>query len=357
MPNIKKSILIVGATGAAAKRLVDVLLTDTNYHLIGLSRRPNKSLANRSNYSDIHIDLLDESSVFEGLKKIPKITHIFYTARAKHEEGGFESIPENSLMFKNLLLGIDRHLANLQHIHLVQGGKYYGIHLGPYPTPAIEDDTRPKIDNFYYVQEDMLKKFQVGKAWTWSASRPNVICDFSTDRARNLSYLIGLYALVMKEMGLPLYFPGNEGNWNALTEVTDAHHYAKAMIHIATNKSCINQAFNVSNGDIFRWKRIWPSFAEYFSMKVGEVRPLNLFNFMLDKEDMLDALRVRNNLIEFPSDFARKSWAFADFVFAQNYDVISSTTKIRLSGFNEIVDSKNMFIAHFNEYRKNKVFP
>ena len=152
MPNIKKSILIVGATGAAAKRLVDVLLTDTNYHLIGLSRRPNKSLANRSNYSDINIDLLDESSVLEGLKKIPKITHIFYTARAKHEEGGFESIPENSLMFKNLLLGIDRHLANLQHIHLVQGGKYYGIHLGPYPTPAIEDDTRPKIDNFYYVQ-------------------------------------------------------------------------------------------------------------------------------------------------------------------------------------------------------------
>ena len=71
MPNIKKSILIVGATGAAAKRLVDVLLTDTNYHLIGLSRRPNKSLANRSNYSDINIDLLDESSVFEGLKKIP----------------------------------------------------------------------------------------------------------------------------------------------------------------------------------------------------------------------------------------------------------------------------------------------
>ena len=169
----------------------------------------------------------------------------------------------------------------------------------------------------------MLRARQRGQRWTWSASRPNVICDFAPERARNLVPLLGAYAAVMAELSMPLHFPGRPGCWEALTEVTDATHLARAMVFMATDPRAANRAFNVSNGDLFRWKRLWPRLAEHFGMAVGEVRPGLLTQLMADKDPVWQQVVRRHGLVASRLD-DMAVWGFGDFLFRQDYDVVSS---------------------------------
>jgi hypothetical protein len=50
-------------------------------------------------------------------------------------------------------------------------------------------------------------------------------------------------------------------------------------------------------------------------------------------------------------------WAFADFVFAQDYDVVSRTTRLRRAGFSEIMDSEEMVLDHLTRYREARLLP
>lgn len=350
-----RTALIAGATGASAKRLVEVLLADSGWTVIGLSRNPPPA-ASMGRLTFVRADLLDAADATRALRDCTGVTHLFYTARAKHGEGGLESVVENTAMLRNLLDALLPVAHDLQHVHLVEGGKYYGMHLGPYPTPAREDDPRPESPNFYYDQEDILRARQCGQRWTWSASRPNLICDFAPERARNLVPLLGAYAAVMAELSLPLHFPGRAGCWEALTEVTDATHFARAMVFMATDLRAANQAFNVSNGDLFRWKRLWPSLADHFGMAMGEVRPGNLVELMADKDPVWQSVVHRHGLAASRLD-EMAVWEFGDFVFRQNYDVVSSTTRLRQAGFHDMVDTEAMFLGHLARYRKARLLP
>ena len=60
----------------------------------------------------------------------------------------------------------------------------------PPRTPTREDDPRHMPPNFYYNQEDLLRERQAGQAWTWSASRPHFVYDYSPERPRNIVSVI-----------------------------------------------------------------------------------------------------------------------------------------------------------------------
>ena len=347
--------LIVGATGACAKRLVEVLLAEAGWTVIGLARNPPPAAPARG-LTFVRADLLHAATAASALRDCAGVTHVFYTARAEHGEGGLESVADNTAMLRNLLDALLPVARNLQHVHLVEGAKYYGLHLGPYPTPAREDDPRPESPNFYYDQEDMLRACQRGQRWTWSASRPNVICDFAPERARNLVSLLGAYAAVMAELSMPLHFPGRPGCWEALTEVTDATHLARAMVFVATDPRAANRAFNVSNGDVIRWKRLWPRLAQHFGLAVGEVRPGLLTHFMADKDPVWQQVVRRHGLVASRLD-DRAVWGFGDFLFRQDYDVVSSTTRLRQAGFHDVVDTEAMFLDHLTRYREGRLLP
>jgi len=181
-----KTALIAGAGGAASKRLIEVLLADPDWAVLALARTPRAS-AGRLTW--VAADLLDAEACRRTLAKHRDMTQIFYTARAKHGETGVESVDENVAMLRNLLDAVEPGAASLEHVHLVQGTKYYGMHLGPFRTPAREDDPRPAVANFYYDQQDLLGAR--ARHWTWSASRPTFIYDFAPKRARNAVAVIG----------------------------------------------------------------------------------------------------------------------------------------------------------------------
>jgi hypothetical protein len=50
-------------------------------------------------------------------------------------------------------------------------------------------------------------------------------------------------------------------------------------------------------------------------------------------------------------------WAFADFHWAQGYDVVSSPAKLRQAGFPETIESGEMLVAHLQRYREAKILP
>ena len=61
-------------------------------------------------------------------------------------------------VFRNLLDAAD--IPSLKHVHLVEGGKWYGLHIGQMLSPTRESDPRHMPPNFYYDQQDLLVLFR-----------------------------------------------------------------------------------------------------------------------------------------------------------------------------------------------------
>jgi hypothetical protein len=51
------------------------------------------------------------------------------------------------------------------------------------------------------------------------------------------------------------------------------------------------------------------------------------------------------------------NWAYGDFVFTPEFDVISDTSKARRYGFHECVDSAEMFPRLWDEMRAERIIP
>ena len=348
-----KVALVAGAGGAASKRLIDALLADPDWSVLALARTPRTSTPR---LTAISADLSDRQSCARALANQRNITHIFYTSRAKHGETGVESIDENVAMLRNALDAVEPVAAGLEHVHIVQGTKYYGMHLGPFRTPAREDDPRASVGNFYYDQQDMLAERQRGRAWAWSASRPTFIYDFAPERARNAVAVIGAYAALCRELGLPLDFPGPAAAFDAMRDMTDAGLFARAMKFIASAPAGRNEAFNVTNGDFFRWRDMWPKIAAYYGIAAGEVRPFSLNEWARDKRPAWAAIIRRHGLRGTPLDEVA-DWAFADFHWSHGYDVTSSSEKLHAAGFTETLDSAQMMLDHLTRYREAGILP
>jgi hypothetical protein len=62
------------------------------------------------------------------------------------------------------------------------------------------------------------------------------------------------------------------------------------MVFLSTSTKARNEAFNVTNGDLFRWKHLWPRVARLFDMPCGEVQTLSLSQWMADKDPIWDRI-------------------------------------------------------------------
>lgn len=348
----KRKALIAGATGVVGRNLLRHLLRTGEWEIVALSRRtPDVEGA----YTHIAVDLMNAAECKARLGHLSDVTHIFFAALAANRERAQAAI-DNLALLRNLVEAVEPVAGGLEHIHAMHGTKWYGMHLGPFKTPAREDDPRHLPPNFYYDQWDYLVERQKGKRWTYSSARPHAISGFALGNPSNLTMVIAIYAAICKELGLPLCHPGTPGNYTALYQCTDSGLLARAMVWMATTPNCANQAFNVTNGDLIRWEHSWPRIARYFGMEMGPRRTMSLVKLMADKGPIWDRIVERHGL----RPFAYKeivSWAYGDFVFTPEYDVISSTMKARRYGFHECVDTDEMFVRLWNEMRADRIIP
>ncbi|MCJ7935771.1 MAG: SDR family oxidoreductase [Chryseobacterium sp.] len=343
--------LVVGANGVIGTKLIKYLEKLGTWDIVGLSRRGGM---NTDKVRYIAVDLLDPEDCTKNLTSLTDVTHIFYAAYQDRASWS-ELVQPNLDMLMNVLSTVESVAKSLQHVSLMQGYKVYGAHLGSFKTPAKETDAGHMPPEFNISQQQYLEQQQSGKTWTWSAIRPSVVGGTATGNPMNLVMVIGVFATISKQLGIPLRFPGKAGAYGTLLELTDSTLLAKAMVWAATNSQCANQAFNINNGDLFRWNEMWPKIAAYFKMETAPPLPLPLQTMMADKETLWETIR-KDYALEY-SFKEVSSWAFGDFVFSWDYDFFADGTKARRMGFHEFVDTEQMFYELFDEMRHKKIIP
>jgi len=349
-----KTAVVAGAQGVIGRYIVEKLSTLPDWRVVGLSRRRGED---RGSVRHISVDLLDRPATAAKLSALTDATHIFYAAFQPSSGAAADyasNIAPNRDMLVNSVSAIDAAAPALERVVLVTGTKYYGSHLGPFRTPARESDPRHEGPDYYFDQIDWLTAFQRGKRWSWTELRPQTLCGFAPGTAMSIVSVIAVYAAIRKEQGVPLAFPGTA--WNSLYQVTESAHFAEAALWAATEPRCANQAFNITNGDYFRWSQVWPRIAEAFEMPAAGPEPTSLVRTMGDKAPLWDAMVRRHGLQPLRYDEV-VAWPFGDYVFSCNWDVMSNVTKARQHGFHAVVDSEEMFVRLLRRFRDERVVP
>ena len=352
MSDDKKTALIIGATGVIGKTLTQWLGAKDDWSVIAVSRRePDYDFAG----THVSADLFDRADCEATLGALPDVTHLYYAAYTDRPSWAEQCAP-NVEMFENALASVEDGGAPLRRVILMQGTKYYGCHLGPFKTPAREDDPRHLPPNFYFNQQDLMETRRRGKDWSWVCLRPHTVCGQAVGMPLNLLSVIAVYAALSKEMGLPLRWPGKALAFHRMFQLTDAGLLARAAEWSGTAPDAADQAFNITNGDYFRWEQLWPKIAAAFDMEAGPVQTVDLSRMMADKESLWRSMIAKYGLQ--PTAFAdAANWAFGNYVLGNEWDVMSDTLKARKAGFHECLDSEAKFVTQLKELRSEKFVP
>jgi len=133
-----------------------------------------------------------------------------------------ETVEPNARMFRNALDSFSARKTPLQRVVLAGGAKSYGFHLGSFNAPAKESQPRLIAPIHYHQQEDILKAWSEKTGTSWTVFRPHVVLGPSLNSPMNLVTGVAVYAVMSRELGLPLRFPGLQEGWNSLQQACDA---------------------------------------------------------------------------------------------------------------------------------------
>lgn len=353
-----KIALIVGASGISGNNLAQELLQN-NWITYGITRNSEVKLKGLQN---IKADLLDLKSLEEALKEV-KPTHVFFTAWMRMETEA-ENIRVNGAMVRNLLQVLAPK-KSVQHVALVTGLKHY---LGPFEayaqegflpeTPVREEHPRLKIDNFYYAQEDEIFAAASRDGFTWSIHRSHTVIGQAVGNLMNMGTTLAVYASICKEKGTPFIWPGSAAQWNGISDVTDAQLLAKQFLWAATTPEAANQAFNVVNGDVFRWSWLWKQVAAYFGIEYQGFVENNssLEEIMQDDEAIWKKIAEKNNLVESDLNRLASPW-HTDLDLSRPIEVMTDMSKSRKLGFKEYQDTRESFFNLFDKLKEQHIIP
>jgi nucleoside-diphosphate-sugar epimerase len=357
---MKKAILVVGSHGVVGRAAIEHFTTLSDTSIIGVSRRPPEF---PTTATFVPLDLRDPKACREQIAAHPEITHIVYAAL--HEQASVvagwtenDHIRVNLEMLTNLLDAAEAACPALSHVTLMQGGKAYGIHLGPpKKMPSRESDRRAMPPNFYYNQEDYIKERQQGKHWSWTILRPPNVAGTSIGSPMNTILAVGVFAAISRELGLPLRFPGGEGH---LIQACDARLLARSIAWAGEADTARNQVFNVTNGDVFMWEHVFAHVAGVFGMDLEPPHTMSLVQVMSGKGDVWDAIVKKHRLQPHTLTDLVPAWDFPDFSLRYKtapFPNYMSTIKIQQAGFHECMDTEDMFVDVLRAFRTAKILP
>lgn len=349
--------LVVGSTGIVGQSLAAMLARE-GWVTFGLSRSGSVQLPGVTN---IRADLLDPESLTAALADV-RPSFVAITAWMKQDSEA-ENIRVNSATVRNLLAALEP-AKSVEHVALMTGLKHY---LGPFEaygkavmaeTPFHESEPRLDYPNFYYAQEDELFASAARNAFSWSSHRSHTVFGFAVGNAMNMVLTLSVYATICKELGRPMIFPGSEMQWNGLTDVTDADLMSEQMIWAATHPEGRNEPFNTANGDVFRWRWLWPQLAEYFGVEwegfVGEPRTLE--SQMAGMEQTWREIAAKYSLVE-PQLDRLASWWHSDADLGRTIEVMTDMTKSRDAGFLGYRNTVTSLFGKIEQYRGARILP
>ncbi len=354
---MNRSALIAGVSGIVGNNLARHLLRQ-GWQVSGLARRPPADI---EGLQPVAADLLDAAGLRSAMEPL-RPSHVFVTTWLRQPTEA-ENIRVNAAMVRNLLDAV-RPGGSVGHVALVTGLKHY---LGPFEaygkgslpaTPFREEQPRLEIENFYYAQEDEVFAAAARDGFGWSVHRPHTIIGYAIGNAMNMGVTLAAYATLCREAGRPFLFPGSAAQWNGLTDMTDARLLARHLEWAAGAPAARDQAFNVVNGDVFRWSWMWGRLASWFGLEPapfpGHGAPLE--RQLADADPLWAEIARKRGLAE--PDLSRLASAWhTDADLGRPIEVVTDMSRSRRLGFLDYQATDDAFFDLFNALRAARIIP
>ncbi|RRV03722.1 SDR family oxidoreductase [Pseudomonas sp. v388] len=351
-----QTALVVGASGIVGSAITQLLL-DNGWQVAALSRHPSTL----PGVIAVAADLQDPVSLRNALADL-KPSHVFLTTWSRQATEA-ENIRVNAAMVRNVLDAV-RPAASVQHVALVTGLKHY---LGPFEaygkgtlpkTPFRESQGRLDVENFYYAQEDEVFAAAKKDGFSWSVHRPHTVTGVAVGNAMNMATTLAVYATICKATGRPFVFPGSRVQWDSLTDMTDSHQLARQLLWAATTPEAANQAFNITNGDVFRWSWMWGQIAGYFGLEPADFpqTPAPLEKQMADDQPAWSEIAREHQLKESDINRLISPW-HTDADLGRPIEVVTDMSKSRKLGFTAFEASDEAFFKVFDRLRSERLIP
>src|SRR5689334_686906 len=309
-----KKVVVAGATGLVGNAALRHFENVGGAEVVALSRRKPRQLYGARH---VAVDLTNMSQCAQAATELGGATHLIYAAlyEAPNLIDGWRDqhqIDINDRMLRNLMAALEPTAPARRPVALLQGTKAYGSHVRPLKVPAREGRSEMyEQPNFYWAQENFLRDLQKGKSWHFSILRPVLIVGLAMGGAMDLIPPLGVYAAILREQGRDLDYPGGAPR---VSQAVDVDLLARAIAWCGEADAARNEAFNVTNGDVFTWENVWPAIADGLGMKPGRAVPLSLEKQAKQWTAPWDALRRKHNLVS-PGlrEFVGLSFQYADY--------------------------------------------
>lgn len=349
--------LIAGVTGISGRNLAEVLVSVDGWTVLGLARKPEGA---PEGVQPVAADLLDAGDVKRALAGL-RPTNLFITTWQRQATEA-ENCTVNGAMVRNLLDAL-ADATSLEHVALVTGLKHY---LGPFEhfarnkpeTPLREEQPRLRLENFYYVQEDIVLEAARRQGFAWSVHRPHTMIGYAVGNAMNMGVTLAVYAAICRETGRPFVFPGSPEQHDGVSDVTDARQLASQLVWAATTPAAHNEAFNIVNGDVFRWRWLWPRLAPLYGVEPAPYpgRATPLVEQMRDAEPVWQKLVERHGLAANPVE-RLASWWHTDADLGRPIECFTDMSKSRRLGFVDYRETLTSFADVHHRLREEQVIP
>src|ERR1700694_3611780 len=358
-----KKVVVAGATGLVGNAALRHFGSKSECEVVALSRRKPRQLYGARH---VPIDLTVSAQCAHAAPELHGATHLVYAALYEGPDlvDGWRDenqIRTNDAMLRNLMAALEPVAPTLRHVSLLQGTKAYGVHVRPLTVPAREGRSEMyEQPNFYWAQENFLRELQRGKKWHWSILRPVLIVGETIGGAMDLIPPLGVYAAMLREQGRCLDYPGGAAR---VSQAVDVDLLARAIAWAGEADAAHNEAFNVTNGDVFTWENVWAAISDALDMKPGDAVPLSLAQSFPQWISPWEALRRRHDLISPGLEaFVGLSFQYADYSMRYGQTQsgprsIVSTVKINQAGFTEMMDTEDMFRKWFRRARSLRLLP
>jgi len=353
-----RTCVIFGVSGIVGRNLAEHLIALGGWNVVGVSRHPPLGLKEIEHRSS---DLASAADVRTALAGLGPIACAFYATWSRQPDEHANCLT-NGAMFRNAIHAVAEQ-GGLEHVALVTGTKQYLGSFDSYArtelkTPFAEDQPRVPGENFYYVQEDILFDAAGRFGFHWSVARPHTIIGFAPGNAMNLGTSLAVFASLCRETGRPFRFPGSPEQYGFLTDMTDARLLARHLAWEATEPKARDKAFNVVNGDVFRWKHMWPLIAASLDVEPADYRGVAspLVEQLKDAEADWQALVSRRNLKPFRLAEIAPLW-HVDGDLGRTQECVNDMTLSRELGFTTYQRTATAFSDLFDRLRRERIIP
>ena len=367
-----RHVVVFGASGVVGGAVLELFCRTPGWKVTAVSRRKpgpssfsDPALLSTATFDHLRVDLRDRESCAQ-LETLTTVTHVVYAALYETQglwQGWSDPavMEVNRLMLDHTLQALVKANAPLKHITVIHGGKAYGIVAGrkEYPIPLRERDADRQHASFYWLQERLVQRVSKERGFAYTIFWPMIIPGAAVGVNMNPVALLGVYAAIRAEEGLPLSYPGPPGlNVN---QMTDCRLLARGCLHAATTEATWGDAFNLVNGDVADWRSLWPAIARATGHSAqAPDEELDLAQYITQRAGVWKRVVARHGLLgsDDVAEFLGESLHYGPMLLTPTpRPIILSGHKLAMTGFRDGEDTEESMVYWLRNMQSRGLLP